>query len=207
MPSSHARSAHSRNRSARNASSNDKLNAGMPTSTGSPVASKAAAETEDSVLCRSVEEKRTPLINLEGGRQISYVRCSCSKCQGLVMCGDKQLLPTAVTPSHYDLHLTPNLETFAYDGEMTVKLTVQNRQAKVSVVPSASALVIKALKEPPRDRKKVKHIKHSGNISKERLFFVAREMRHKSMAKEFVGTVKEMLGTAVSLGCTIDGQN
>lgn len=38
---------------------------------------------------------------------------------------------------------------------VTVKLTVQNRQAKVSVVPSASALVIKALKEPPRDRKNV----------------------------------------------------
>ena len=39
---------------------------------------------------------------------------------------------------------------------MTVKLTVQNRQAKVSVVPSAAALVIKALKEPVRDRKKVR---------------------------------------------------
>lgn len=38
---------------------------------------------------------------------------------------------------------------------VTVKLTVQNRQAKISVVPSASALVIRALKEPPRDRKKV----------------------------------------------------
>jgi len=37
---------------------------------------------------------------------------------------------------------------------VTVKLTVQNRIAKVSVIPSASALVIKALKEPPRDRKK-----------------------------------------------------
>jgi ribosomal protein L11 len=39
---------------------------------------------------------------------------------------------------------------------VTVKLTVQNRQAKVSVVPSASSLVSKALKEPPRDRKKVR---------------------------------------------------
>lgn len=39
---------------------------------------------------------------------------------------------------------------------MTVKLTVQNRQAKVTVVPSAAALVIKALKEPVRDRKKVR---------------------------------------------------
>ena len=38
---------------------------------------------------------------------------------------------------------------------MTVKLTVQNRVAKVSVIPSAGALVIKALKEPIRDRKKV----------------------------------------------------
>jgi large subunit ribosomal protein L12e len=38
---------------------------------------------------------------------------------------------------------------------VTVKLIVQNRQAKVEVVPTASALVIKALKEPVRDRKKV----------------------------------------------------
>ncbi|KAL2529238.1 Ribosomal protein L11 [Forsythia ovata] len=31
---------------------------------------------------------------------------------------------------------------------VTVKLTIQNRQAKVTIVPSAVALVIKALKEP-----------------------------------------------------------
>ncbi|KAL0014909.1 hypothetical protein SO802_001978 [Lithocarpus litseifolius] len=39
---------------------------------------------------------------------------------------------------------------------MTVKLTVQNRQAKVLVVPSMAALVIKALKEPERDQIKYK---------------------------------------------------
>lgn len=39
---------------------------------------------------------------------------------------------------------------------VTVKLSVQNRIAKVSVIPSAGALVIKALKEPVRDRKKVR---------------------------------------------------
>jgi hypothetical protein len=33
-----------------------------------------------------------------------------------------------------------------------VKLTFQNKQAQIEVVPSASALVIKVLKEPPRDR-------------------------------------------------------
>jgi len=49
--------------------------------------------------------------------------------------------------------------------KVTVQLRIQNRQATCSVVPSAAALVIKALKEPPRDRKKVKNIRHSGNIS------------------------------------------
>ena len=38
-----------------------------------------------------------------------------------------------------------------------MKLIVQNRQAKVEVVPTAAALIIKALKEPPRDRKKQKN--------------------------------------------------
>ena len=45
--------------------------------------------------------------------------------------------------------------------KITVRLTIQNRQAKVDVVPSASALIIKALKEPPRDRKKVKNGKRT----------------------------------------------
>ncbi|EFJ10586.1 hypothetical protein SELMODRAFT_183633 [Selaginella moellendorffii] len=90
---------------------------------------------------------------------------------------------------------------------ITVKLIVQNRQAKVEVVPSAAALVIKALKEPERDRKKVKNIKHSGNISLEDVIDIAKIMKHRSMAKEFKGTVKEILGTCVAVGCTVDGKS
>src|SRR5687768_15536267 len=41
--------------------------------------------------------------------------------------------------------------------KITVQLTIQNRQATISVVPSAASMVIKALKEPPRDRKKQKN--------------------------------------------------
>lgn len=90
---------------------------------------------------------------------------------------------------------------------VTVKLTVQNRQAKCSVVPSASALVIKALKEPVRDRKKVKNVQHSGNISFDDIIEIARIMRPRSNAREFSGTVKEILGTAVSVGCTVDDED
>merc|ERR1712232_248795 len=87
----------------------------------------------------------------------------------------------------------------------TVRLTIQNRAAKVDVVPNATSLIIKELKEPLRDRKKTKNIKHSGNLSKDQLFNIVRQMRTKSMAKEFVGTVKEVLGTANAVGCTVDG--
>uniref|UniRef100_A0A2I3H032 Large ribosomal subunit protein uL11 n=1 Tax=Nomascus leucogenys TaxID=61853 RepID=A0A2I3H032_NOMLE len=71
---------------------------------------------------------------------------------------------------------------------ITVKLTIQNRQAQTEVVPSASALIIKALKEPPRDRKKQKNIKHSGNIT-------------------FDEIVNIILGTAQSVGCNVDGRH
>jgi large subunit ribosomal protein L12e len=86
---------------------------------------------------------------------------------------------------------------------VTCKLTIQNRQAAVEVVPSASALVIKALKEPLRDRKKVKNsacfecfekgwltkrvVKHSGNITFDEVVEIARKMRFKSMAKSLEG--------------------
>jgi len=90
---------------------------------------------------------------------------------------------------------------------VTVRLTIQNRQAAVSVVPSASSLVIKALKEPPRDRKKEKNIKHTKSIPLDEIIEIARKMRFKSMAKDLKGTVKEILGTAFSTGCQVDGRS
>ncbi|XP_018494645.1 60S ribosomal protein L12 [Galendromus occidentalis] len=91
--------------------------------------------------------------------------------------------------------------------KITVKLIIQNRQAKIEVVPSAASLVIKALKEPPRDRKKVKNVKHSGNLTMDTIVDIARQMRPRSMARELKGTVKEVLGTAQSVGCTVEGCN
>lgn len=104
---------------------------------------------------------------------------------------------------------------------VTVKLTVQNRQATCSVVPSAGSLVIRALKvrergqgqawsklkvewetsspslslciyiyitlcvqEPVRDRKKVKNVKHDGNITLDDVIEIARVMKPRSMAKK-----------------------
>lgn len=62
--------------------------------------------------------------------------------------------------------------------------------------------------QPERDRKKgPKNVKHTGNITMKQVIEIARTMRFKSLAKELTGTVKEILGTAYSVGCTVDGKH
>lgn len=67
--------------------------------------------------------------------------------------------------------------------------------------------MLKELKEPPRDKKKVKNIKHNGNVTLDAVINIARTMRQKSMAKKLQGTVKEVLGTCFAIGCTVNGQS
>ena len=90
---------------------------------------------------------------------------------------------------------------------VTVKLTIINRQATVEMIPSASALIIKALNEPVRDRKKEKNIVHNGNLTLDQVIEIARSMRERSMARVLAGTVKEILGTCNSIGCTVNGES
>ena len=93
--------------------------------------------------------------------------------------------------------------------KIEIEIAVQNRQCTVKVLPTAAPLVIEALKEGGRDRKKVKNVTHTGNVKLDDIIRIAKTMReaNKSMAVEFEGTVKEILGTAVSLGCTVDGKS
>ncbi|TMW83031.1 hypothetical protein EJD97_003218 [Solanum chilense] len=79
--------------------------------------------------------------------------------------------------------------------------------SNVSVVPPAAALVIKALKEPEHDMKNTKNIKHNGNISLDVVIEITKVIQPRSMAQDFSGTVKEILGTYVSVGCTVDGKD
>ncbi|KAF4663875.1 60S ribosomal protein L12 [Perkinsus chesapeaki] len=99
-----------------------------------------------------------------------------------------------------------------YGGEvgassvLAPKLAVQNRKATVTIKPTATSLLIRELKEPLRDRKKTKDIKHNGNLTIDQVLGVAKKMREHSMAKEFKGTVKEILGTCRAIGCSVEGR-
>merc|ERR1712137_459926 len=116
-----------------------------------------------------------------------------------------KLGPLGLNPKKIGEDIAKN--TKDYKGlRVTVKLTIQNRQAQVDVVPTASSLIIKALKEPYRDKKKLKNISHNGNITMDDVYEIARVMRPKSLARELSGTVREVLGTCRSVGCTVDGR-
>jgi len=54
--------------------------------------------------------------------------------------------------------------------------------------------------------KKVKNITHKGDLPLETIKKVAKTMETegKSLSKSFKGTVKQVLGTAQSLGCTVN---
>ncbi|XP_075404820.1 large ribosomal subunit protein uL11-like [Tenrec ecaudatus] len=137
--------------------------------------------------------------------KVVYLRCICGEVSAT----------TALAPKIGPLGLSPKKvgddiakATGDWKGlRMTVKLTTQNRQSQIEVMPSASALIIQAPKEAPRDRKKQKNIKHSGNVTLGELVGIACQMRHGSLARELSGTIKEVLGTAQSVGCNVDGHH
>jgi large subunit ribosomal protein L12e len=93
--------------------------------------------------------------------------------------------------------------------KIEIEIKVVNRQCTVRVLPTASSLCIEALKEGGRNRKTQKNIQHNGNIKFDDIIKIAKTMRDakKSMAVSFEGSCKEILGTCVSLGCTIDGKS
>merc|ERR1712094_112011 len=84
---------------------------------------------------------------------------------------------------------------------------VKNRQATPSVVPSASSLIIRELYPNGVPDTDGDNRVHDGDVSYDQIYEVAKTMRGRSMARTMAGTVKEMLGTAFSIGCTVDGKH
>ena len=90
-----------------------------------------------------------------------------------------------------------------------IKLSCQDRAAKVEVLLTASSLVIKDMGNYQRDRKKQKLENRSGNITFQQVLNIARavDSEGKSSARNFTGTVTQILGTCLSVGCTVDGKS
>ena len=130
--------------------------------------------------------------------------------------GGKPVAPGALAPKVGPLGMSPKMvgdritaSTGDFKGiRCVVKITVQNRVAEVKVLPTASTLIVKALNEPVNPgHKKGDPIYHDGDISFEDVIEVAKAIRWKSLSRTMTGTVKEVLGSCVSIGCTVNGED
>merc|ERR1712151_64707 len=90
-----------------------------------------------------------------------------------------------------------------------IHLHCQNREAKVFVKPTTPSMLIKDMGNYQRDRKKQKLTNRSGNVTFQQIKNVAKflDAEGRSQAKTFMGTVTQVLGTANTLGCTVDGKS
>jgi large subunit ribosomal protein L12e len=120
-----------------------------------------------------------------------------------------KLSPYGCNPKKAGEEISKNTKEFT-NIRIYVKLSIQSREIKaVELLPTCSALIIKDLKEPVRQRRKNKGAvyKHTGNLTLEQVKNIAKKMNHKTLSREFKGTVKEVLGSCLAVGITVDGKN
>lgn len=139
-----------------------------------------------------------------GEIKVVYLRCTSGEV-GATPALAPRIRPLGLSPKKAD-DITN--ETSGWKGLSTVKLTVQNRQAHTEVVPSVSALTIKALKELPRDRSKKTNKKPLCTVKISlfmRLSSTLPKIWHRSLPRELSETIKEILRTAQLAECNVNG--
>ena len=90
-----------------------------------------------------------------------------------------------------------------------MEIHAKDRAAIIKVTPGISALIIKDMGQAiGRDRKKEKLPNRTGNIGFDKVLKIAKVLHEgKTLAKTFEGSVTQVLGTCLSVGCKVDGQS
>ena len=120
-----------------------------------------------------------------------------------------KLSPFGCNPKKAGEEISKNTKEYT-NIHIYAKLSIQAREIKkVEIFPTCSAYIIKDLKEPHRQRRKVKGAvyKHTGNLTFDQVKAIAKKMENKSLSRDLKGTVKEVLGTCVAVGITVDGKS
>ncbi|RLE51780.1 MAG: 50S ribosomal protein L11 [Candidatus Methanomethylicota archaeon] len=89
---------------------------------------------------------------------------------------------------------------------VTVTVDIDTKEFEVSVgVPTTTALIIRELKVEKGSG--TPHEKKIGNLSIEQVVKIAQIKRKQLLAKTLKGAVKEVLGTCLSMGVTVEGKD
>jgi large subunit ribosomal protein L11 len=121
------------------------------------------------------------------------------------------LAPTGVNIGQVIAAINEKTRDFA-GMQVPIKVVVDKaaRSFEIEVgTPPTSALIKKelGLKEPVKEEAGVKGKKAIGNLSIEQCVKIARAKQGASMARTLKAGVKEIIGTCLSLGVTVEGKN
>ncbi|MEM3517176.1 MAG: 50S ribosomal protein L11 [Candidatus Bathyarchaeia archaeon] len=87
-----------------------------------------------------------------------------------------------------------------------IYVDIETKEFEVEVgIPTTSALIIKELKAEKGSGKP--NTEKIGDLNLEQIIKIAKIKSAKSYAKSLSGVVKEILGTCVSMGVTVNGKN
>ena len=120
-----------------------------------------------------------------------------------------KLAPFGCNPKKAGEEISKNTKEYT-NIHIYIKLSIQAREIKkVEIFPTCSAYIIKDLKEPIRQRRKVKGAvyKHTGDLSFDQVKAIAEKMKTKSLSRDLKAGIKEVLGTCVAVGITVDGKS
>ena len=101
-------------------------------------------------------------------------------------------------------------ETKSFKGiRVFVEIHVTGNQFEIKVKPGTSAYLIKEMGGYERDKKKPKIENRTGDLPLDKVKKIAKmlEEEGKSQSRSFKGTLKQVLGTCLSIGYTVDGQS
>lgn len=91
-----------------------------------------------------------------------------------------------------------------------VEIKVKDRKATAEITPSTAQIIIRELRENREPKKKGADkvvTLHNGSLSLDSLFKIVAEVRSRSRSKTLRGTLKEVLGTCVAIGCFVEGKH
>ena len=116
-----------------------------------------------------------------------------------------KLGPLGISPKKITELLTIN--TLKWEGlKVICKIVIINKEISVTVVPSASVLLIQSLNRPARNKKQEKNISEGGNISIDTIISIAKSLKKRAFLNNLRGCIKEVIGTALSLKCLVENK-
>ncbi|EFC38489.1 predicted protein [Naegleria gruberi] len=115
--------------------------------------------------------------------------------------------PLGISPKVISQRITELVQALNWSAKhITVRFIVKSRDMiDLELAEHSPLFVISNLGEAPSDKQY--HVVHDGNLTFDQLIHIAQTKKSSKTARTLTAKVKEVLGTCVSIGCKVNGED